>query len=44
MTCRAVQAAKIDFELTDKERTTPRNEAQRRNDRFFLIEASVGMD
>ncbi|MGB8882620.1 MAG: hypothetical protein WCC44_02015, partial [Azonexus sp.] len=44
MTCRAVQAAKIDFELTDDERTTHRNEAQRRNDRFFLIEASVGMD
>ena len=44
MTCRAVQAAKIDFELIDNERTTHRNEAQRRNDRFFLIEASVGMD
>jgi Calcineurin-like phosphoesterase len=44
MTCRAVQAAKIDFDLTDDERTTHRNEAQRRNDRFFVIEASVGMN
>ncbi|MGA9961552.1 MAG: hypothetical protein WBP66_04330, partial [Azonexus sp.] len=44
MTCRAVQAAKIDFELIDNEHKTKRNETQRRTDRFFLIEASVGMD
>jgi hypothetical protein len=43
MTCRAVQAAKIDFELIDDERKTHRNETQRSSDRFFLIEASVGM-
>jgi hypothetical protein len=44
MTCRAVQAAKVDFDLIDNERNTRRNESQRRTDRFFLIEASVGMD
>jgi hypothetical protein len=44
MTCRAVQAAKIDFDLIDNEHKTHRNEGQRRSDRFFLIEASVGME
>ena len=44
MTCRVVQAAKIDFDLIDNEHNTHRNEAQRRSDRFFLIEASVGME
>jgi hypothetical protein len=44
MTCRAVQGAKIDFDVIANEGDTRRNEAHRRTERFFLIEASVGMD
>lgn len=44
MTCRAVQAAKIDFDATAEARTENRSEAKRRAERFFVIEASVGMD
>jgi hypothetical protein len=44
MTCRAVQAAKIDFDLTDESRNNFRSEANRRAEQFFRIEASVGMD
>jgi len=44
MVCRAVQAAKIDFDETAEERTDNRGEAKRRAEQFFRIEASVGMD
>jgi hypothetical protein len=44
MTCRAVQAAKIDFDATDEARNNDRSEAKRRAEQFFRIEASVGMD
>jgi hypothetical protein len=43
MTCRAVQAARIDFELTES-RNNHRSEANRRAEQFFRVEASVGMD
>jgi hypothetical protein len=44
MTCRAVKAAKIDFDATEEKRTENRSEEKRRAENFFLIEASVGMD
>jgi hypothetical protein len=44
MTCRAVEAAKIDFDATDENRTDDRGEDKRRAEQFFRIEASVGMD
>jgi hypothetical protein len=44
MTCRAVQAAQIDFEATAEERNEHRSEAKRSAEQFFRIEASVGMD
>ena len=44
MTCRAVLAAKIDFDATDEERKSNRDEAKRRAEQFFRIEASVGME
>ena len=44
MTCRAVQAAKIDFDATADDRNENRGEAKRRAEQFFRIEASVGMD
>ena len=44
MTCRAVQAAQVDFELTDESRNNHRSEGKRRQEHFFLIEASVGND
>jgi len=44
MTCRAVQAAKIDFDATPEARTENRSEAKRRAEDFFRSEASVGMD
>ena len=44
MTCRAVVAAKIDFDATDESRTDDRGEDKRRAEQFFRIEASVGMD
>ncbi|MEJ6004172.1 hypothetical protein WG899_01315 [Paucibacter sp. AS339] len=44
MTCRAVQAAKIDFDATEDTRNENRSEAKRRTERFFLSEATVGMD
>nr|WP_295081393.1 metallophosphoesterase [uncultured Roseateles sp.] len=43
MTCRAVQAAKLDFDATEETRNENRSEAKRRAERFFLTEASVGM-
>jgi hypothetical protein len=44
MTCRAVQAARIDFDATAEERNENRSEAKRRAEQFFRIEASVGME
>lgn len=44
MTCRAVQAARIDFDATDDARKAHRLEAHRRAEQFFRIEASIGMD
>ncbi len=44
MTCRAVQAAKIDFDQTDEARNNDRSEAKRRAEQFFRVEASVGME
>ena len=43
MTCRAVQAAKIDYDETPDDLNSDRGEAKRRAERFFLVEASVGM-
>jgi hypothetical protein len=43
MTCRAVHAAKIDFDLTDDARNSDRGEAKRRAEQFFRVEASIGM-
>jgi hypothetical protein len=44
MTCRAVQAARIDYEETDDARKEHRLEAHRKAEQFFRIEASVGME
>jgi len=44
MTCRAVLAAKIDFDATEDKRKDNRGEANRRAEQFFRIEASVGME
>jgi hypothetical protein len=44
MTCRAVQAAKIDFYATDDARNSHRGEAKRRMEQYFRVEASVGME
>ena len=44
MTCRAVQAAKFDFDATDEDHNFDRGEAKRQAEQFFRIEASVGMD
>ena len=44
MTCRAVVAAKIDFDATSNDRNEYRSEANRKTEHFFRIEASVGME
>jgi hypothetical protein len=44
MTCRAVQAARTDFDATDDARKEHRVEAHRKAEQFFRIEASVGME
>jgi hypothetical protein len=44
MTCRAVRAAKIDFDATDDSRNAFRSESNRRAEQFFRIEASVGLE
>jgi hypothetical protein len=44
MTCRAVQAAKIDFDATDDSRNAFRGEVHRRAEQFFRVEASVGLE
>jgi hypothetical protein len=43
MTCRAVHAAKIDFDATDDARNSHRSEANRHMEQYFRVEASVGM-
>jgi hypothetical protein len=43
MTCRAVLAAKHDFDSTPDDRNANRGEAKRQAEQFFRIEASVGM-
>jgi hypothetical protein len=44
MTCRAVRAAKIDFDATDDRHNRNRGEAKRKAEQFFRVEASVGLD
>jgi hypothetical protein len=44
MACRAVHAAKIDFDMTDPSRNAFRGEDHRRAEQFFRAEASVGME
>jgi hypothetical protein len=44
MTCRAVLAAKIDFDATSDERNDYRSEANRKTEHFFRREASIGME
>jgi hypothetical protein len=44
MTCRAVLAAKIDFDATSDERNDYRSEANRKSEDFFRSEASIGME
>jgi hypothetical protein len=44
MTCRAVLAAKLDYDATDDARKEHRLEAHRRAEQFFRIEASIGME
>jgi hypothetical protein len=44
MTCRAVLAAKIDFDATSSDRNDHRSEANRKTEHFFRTEASVGME
>jgi len=43
MVCRAVIAARADYDLTSVERRGGRDEAERRALHFFRIEATVGM-
>ncbi|MDP3520923.1 MAG: metallophosphoesterase [Hydrogenophaga sp.] len=43
MSCRAVLAARMDFNATDDARNNHRSEAKRQAEQFFRIEASVGM-
>jgi hypothetical protein len=43
MACRAVVAAKVDYDVTPDERRSGRGEANRRRMEFFRIEATVGM-
>ncbi len=44
MTCRAVQATKIDFDITEASRLPGGTEQGRREDGFFRMEATVGMN
>jgi hypothetical protein len=44
MTCRAVLAAKIDFDATSNDRNDYRSEANRKSEDFFRSEASIGME
>jgi hypothetical protein len=44
MTCRAVLAAKLDFDVTPDDRNAHRGEANRRAEQYFRVEASVGVD
>jgi len=44
MACRAVVAAKLDYDLTPDDKRRGRGEANRRHQDFFRTEATVGMD
>jgi hypothetical protein len=44
MTCRAIAAAKIDFDAISDGRNDFRSEANRRTEHFFRNEASIGME
>jgi hypothetical protein len=44
MACRAVVAAKLDYDLTPDDKRRGRGEANRRRQDFFRTEATVGMD
>jgi hypothetical protein len=44
MTCRAVTAARIDYDMTPDDKKNNRDEEKRRLEQFFRIEASVGME
>jgi hypothetical protein len=44
MACRAVVAAKLDYDLTPDDRRRGRGEANRRRQDFFRTEATVGLD
>ena len=44
MTCRAVLAAKIDFDGSSDDANSHRGEAKRRSEQFFRVEATVGME
>jgi hypothetical protein len=44
MTCRAVLAAKIDYDMTEESHRNLRDEDKRRAEQFFRIEASVGRE
>jgi len=44
MACRAVVAAKLDYDLTPDDKRGGRGEANRRSQDFFRTEATVGMD
>ena len=44
MTCRAVLAAKIDFDQSAESANSHRGEDHRRAEQFFRVEATVGMD
>ncbi|HRL77761.1 MAG TPA: metallophosphoesterase [Candidatus Accumulibacter phosphatis] len=44
MSCRAVLAARADFEATPADRNNDRGEDKRRAEQFFRTEASVGME
>jgi hypothetical protein len=44
MTCRAIVAAKIDFDAISDGRNDFRSEKNRRTEHFFRNQASIGMD
>lgn len=44
MTCRAAISTKYDFDLTAANRVQTGTESERRDRRFFLTEATVGME
>lgn len=44
MTCRAVLAAKIDFDASSDDANAHRGEAKRRSEQFFRVEATIGIE